>query len=191
MYNITELDSMDDSQLKNVAESMGIKNINPDNRQELIFSILDQQAIDKAAADAAKPMKKRRGRAPKEAEETRTQEPTPEPEAVQETPAPKKRGRKKKSEANAENPVAPEDVTVAMPEVEKQVAPEAPAPKKRGRKKKTEKVDEAEPVAAQSVEAPAVAPDTAVLSPVDNNDNNNAAPEPAVNEEKQEPGVDN
>ena len=59
MYNITDLDNMPDEQLKSVAEEMGIKKIDLDHREDLVYSILDQQAINKAAADAAKPPRKR------------------------------------------------------------------------------------------------------------------------------------
>lgn len=86
MYNITELDDMPDRQLKEVAESMGIKKIDLDKREELVYSILDQQAIDKAAADAQKQPRKKRAKA-----EDKTGE-VPQTEAQ-----PKKRGRKKKA----------------------------------------------------------------------------------------------
>ncbi len=195
MYNITELDSMDDSQLKSVAESMGIKNINPDNRQELIFSILDQQAIDKAAADAAKPMKKRRGRAPKEADQSpQAQDAAPAPEAaVQEAPAPKKRGRKKKSEVNAEQPVQPAESTA--PEVAESVQPvaETPAPKKRGRKKKSEKTEEVASTSAPTADSENVAVVADVVVPVVEvkPEETPAETEIPMYEKEQEPGVDN
>ena len=83
---------MPDAELRKAAEDLGIKKINIDQRQELVYNILDQQAINKAAEDAQKPVKPRRGRRPnaeKAAEDaTRTDE----------KPAPKKRGRKKKAE---------------------------------------------------------------------------------------------
>ncbi len=158
MYNITELESMDDAALKEVAQSIGIKKINIENRQEVIFDILDQQAIVKAAADAAKPPKKR-GRksaaelaAAAEAQtpaETAPAEATPAAEEA--APAPKKRGRKKKSEieaaAQADAPVAQTETPVEQPAATEEPAP---APKKRGRKKKSE-VE-----AAAQAEAPAV-----------------------------------
>ena len=45
MYNISELQSMTDDRLKNVAEEMGLKKINIAKREELIYKILDEQAI--------------------------------------------------------------------------------------------------------------------------------------------------
>ena len=88
MYNITELENMDDAQLHVEAAELGIEKTENVSRQELIYEILDQQAIVKAAADAQRQPKKR---GPKAAEakgqvgEGADQQP-------------KKRGRKKKSE---------------------------------------------------------------------------------------------
>lgn len=49
MYNISDLNSMSDTELKSVAENMGIKKIDLNKKDELIYQILDQQAIDMAA----------------------------------------------------------------------------------------------------------------------------------------------
>ena len=46
MYNISELNEMPDSDLKSVAEGMNLKKIDLDKKEELIYRILDQQAID-------------------------------------------------------------------------------------------------------------------------------------------------
>ena len=175
MYNITDLENMPDAELRKAAEDLGIKKINIDQRQELVYNILDQQAINKAAEDAQKPVKPRRGRRPnaeKAAEDaTRTDE----------KPAPKKRGRKKKSEiaaAQAAEAATGAAETTAQPTAQapKQPAAEAtpeaeaptaevkteaaaqaaekPAPKKRGRKKKSEIA------AAQAAEAATGAAET-------------------------------
>lgn len=60
MYNISDLNAMSESELKTVAESMGLKKIDTTQKDELIYRILDQQADMAATA----PEKKRR--APKE-----------------------------------------------------------------------------------------------------------------------------
>ena len=86
MYNISELNEMPDSDLKSVAEGMNLKKIDLDKKEELIYRILDQQAIDRAAASASEQKKR--------AETSQTDK------------QPKKRGRKKK-ETVAEQP-APE-----------------------------------------------------------------------------------
>ena len=52
MYNIEELNSMGQEQLKEIAKSMGLKKINDIETDELIYKILDQQAIDKAMIEA-------------------------------------------------------------------------------------------------------------------------------------------
>ena len=52
MYNIEELNSMGQEQLKEIAKSMGLKKINDIETDELIYKILDQQAIDLAQAQA-------------------------------------------------------------------------------------------------------------------------------------------
>ncbi len=143
MYNITDLENMPDAELRKAAEDLGIKKIDIEQRQDLIYNILDQQAINKANEDAQKPAKPRRGRRPnsEKAAETKTED-----KAEAEKQAPKKRGRKKKSEtaqpeAAAEAAQAP--IEAAQPEAvpaqeEPKAEAEKPAPKKRGRKKKSE-----------------------------------------------------
>ncbi len=62
MYNISDLNAMSDVELKTIAESMGMKKIDSTHKDELIYRILDQQAIDMAANATEK---KRRGPKPK------------------------------------------------------------------------------------------------------------------------------
>ncbi|MGM9853869.1 MAG: transcription termination factor Rho [Muribaculaceae bacterium] len=131
MYNITELENMEDAQLHATAAELGIEK--PENvaRQELIYEILDQQAIVKAAADAQRQPKKRGAKAAEAKEQS----------AEGADQQPKKRGRKKKSEQPAaEAAAAPAAVTPA--EADTAAAPEAPVVeqprKKRGRPSKKE-----------------------------------------------------
>ena len=138
MYNISELESMDDATLKQVAESLGLKKVKLENRQEVIFDILDEQAINKAAADAAKPPKKKRGRPAASAVNQSSAENNSTPVQKEDTPevnAPKKRGRKKKSETEAQ---PTEESVMTAPQEPTSEVQEEPAPKKRGRKKKSE-----------------------------------------------------
>ena len=58
MYNISDLSAMSDQELKTIAESMGLKKIDPSKKDELIYRILDEQAITMASASTAE--KKRR-----------------------------------------------------------------------------------------------------------------------------------
>lgn len=165
MYNITELDSMDDAKLVEIAQSMGIKKINIEKRQDVIFNILDQQAIDKAAADAAKPPKKRRGRPAKDNTDTAKTDDTKanieqQPEAQnQDVAQPKKRGRKKKDtesehittdQTQADDTATATDASAEMTAVEPADA-ETSQPKKRGRRKKESPTSTAE----QATETPA------------------------------------
>lgn len=65
MYNIAELNSKEDSELKAIAESMGLKKINSIDRDDLIYKILDEQAINSSKASVANASeKKKRGRKP-------------------------------------------------------------------------------------------------------------------------------
>lgn len=130
MFNITELENMADTDLRNTAEQLGIQKIDLEQREALIYEILDQQAIAKAANDVLKAPKKR-GR--RKNDDTNQAENTAE-QAVE----PKKRGRKKKTEAEKpdEQPAAeqPDNNADAQPT---DITPEAQS-KKRGRKKKAE-----------------------------------------------------
>ena len=58
MYNIADLNAMDEIRLKSIAESMGIKKVDALQQEDLVYKILDQQAIDLAAASTVE--KKRR-----------------------------------------------------------------------------------------------------------------------------------
>ncbi len=145
MYNITELNDMADADLKAVAESMGIKKIDITKKEELIYSILDQQAIDRAASSAAD-AKRRNDRGDRAERKNKKQPTAPAAEqtadAAAEAPAPKKRGRKPKAQkADAE---APAEVKTEQPAAPAAAAEEAPAPKKRGRKSKAQKEAEAQ-----------------------------------------------
>ncbi|MDD2960859.1 MAG: transcription termination factor Rho [Muribaculaceae bacterium] len=53
MYNIDELNSMDNAELNGIAKSMGIKKPEEVEVGELIYKILDQQAIDMAQASTS------------------------------------------------------------------------------------------------------------------------------------------
>ena len=61
MYNISDLNAMSEQELKTIAESLGLKKIDPTKKDELIYRILDEQAITMASATAEK-----KRRAPKE-----------------------------------------------------------------------------------------------------------------------------
>ncbi len=117
MFNISDLTAMSDEQLKSVAESMGLKKIDPSQKDELIYRILDQQA-ETHAANAAEKRNQRtpRQRKEKKAEATNT-------ETAQPTP---RRGRPPKS--SAEQPKAEESQNQAKAETAVTTATENPSP---------------------------------------------------------------
>ena len=141
MYNITELNEMPDADLKSVAEGMGIKKIDLSKREELVYRILDQQAIDRAAATTAE--RKRRAEATGSAQEEKT---------------PKKRGRKKKEPQPAETvaqeaPAIAEQTSESAPSSEP--AENAPAVVERKRRGRPPKKRPEEPAAAPAETPPA------------------------------------
>ena len=152
MYNISDLNEMADGELKNVAESMGLKKIDLSQKEDLIYRILDQQAIDRAAMSAAEQNQRRqepqqrRGRKPRaqaDAQQTASETPAKENE-TNDIPA-KKRGRRRKEDEQSQ-PVAEtkadDNTTNQTTPVENEVkaAAEAPVqdptPKRRGRPRK-------------------------------------------------------
>ena len=55
MYNILELSAKTLDQLKVIAAEMGIQKIDGIEQEDLVYKILDQQAIDMASKAAANP----------------------------------------------------------------------------------------------------------------------------------------
>ena len=119
MYNILELSAKTLDQLKVIAAEMGIQKIDGIEQEDLVYKILDHQAIDKASKAAANPpAPKKRGPKPKknkekpvlekpnELESKSNTEPTPSPSVeatgVEDTKEVKKKGRKKKSDVTSE-----------------------------------------------------------------------------------------
>lgn len=141
MYNIADLQDMAEDQLRAIADQMGLKRTASLGKEEIIYKILDQQAIDLSAAAPA-PAEKKRGRKPK----AQTAEKAADDKAAADTSsaaesgdaaAPRKRGRKPKAEASADTAATSADAT-------------AQAPRKRGRKPRAQ-----EPAAEQAEALPA------------------------------------
>ena len=155
MYNITELEAMDNAALAEVGHKLGLKKINVEtDRQSVIFDILDQQAIAKAAVDAARPQKKKRGRRPADEKVADAAAEATEAEQPEVKPAPK-RGRRPKAEAAtaAEQPQPEREAETQNDNPDGGVA-DKPQPKKRGRKPKNAE--------AAPTESTATVPDSAV-----------------------------
>ena len=64
-YNILELNEKLLPELQSIAEELGIKKISALKKEELIYRILDEQAISYAGIQAEKAKASRRGRPPK------------------------------------------------------------------------------------------------------------------------------
>ena len=190
MFNITELESMTDDALRAAAQDLGLKKIDSMGREDLVYGILDQQAIDKAAADAQRQAKKK----------NRDQQPENQADAAADKP--KKRGRKKKAAEPEEAPVLPE----ILPEAEKaepaeapqapaeEPAAEQPAKKRRGRPRKADKLAAEQAAAEQAqqpatTEAPAPAP-TATEQPRSNESENKPAGPRVFTHEPAEPNAE-
>lgn len=118
MFHINDLNDMDDAQIRETAESMGIKKASSLSRDEIMNQILDHQAEATAkdlvskVADKKKPAKEPRAKKPKKA-------------ADAESPA------KAKENADAEKPANTE-----LQEASDGLLSDLPLPKRRGRKPK-------------------------------------------------------
>ncbi|MDE6268153.1 MAG: transcription termination factor Rho [Muribaculaceae bacterium] len=140
MYNFDDLQAMQGDALMDIANSMGLKKVDPEQKEELIFKILDQQAIDLSANATVE--KKRRGRKPKnqaadspsakpkQPDDKATNEKTKvEPDdsrASADAVSPKRRGRKPKNQSDASQPDSiAKEITAEM---ENPSLPELPVP---------------------------------------------------------------
>lgn len=143
---------MPDDRLKEVGESMGLKKINIANREELIYRILDQQAID-LSANAPEEQPRRRGRKPRNqnsADQQVASAPAPEQTGDATPDEPKRRGRKP---GNRQTTAATETAAAPTEQPESPLQPQAetgnetdgnqekPNQKRRGRKPKNNKPD--------------------------------------------------
>ena len=131
MYNILELSAKTLDQLKAIATEMGIEKINSTEKEDLVYKILDQQAIDMASKAAASPSApKKRGPKPKKNKEKSASENSKEaenksnaepkaaaPADSDDANEPKKRGRKKKNDTKGNNADGKVAEPAEMPEV--------------------------------------------------------------------------
>lgn len=131
MQSFDELMSMDETALKDLAESMGMKKANTHNKEELAYYIIDNASAQYASEEAArlKPVPKRRGRKPKAANEQTVAEKESDKEKTTET-------------QSAEENHIPDIQAEPKEEV-------ASSPKRKGRKPKIETEQESKPVAEE------------------------------------------
>ena len=87
MYNINELNSMSDDQLRKLAEEMGMKNPNSETTESIVYYILDNQAITSAKEQSTKKAPKEKKVREKKTKTTKTIEEKSEKETtIEETP---------------------------------------------------------------------------------------------------------
>ena len=87
MYNINELNSMSDDQLRKLAEEMGMKNPNSETTESIVYYILDNQAITSAKEQSTKKAPKEKKVREKKAKTTKIIEEKSEKETtIEETP---------------------------------------------------------------------------------------------------------
>jgi len=73
MYSFNDLNEMSEQQLREVARSMGLLKVDTADVQDLVYQVLDHQAIDEAAKAPEPAPKRKRGRKSAEAKEADTQ----------------------------------------------------------------------------------------------------------------------
>jgi len=169
MYNIIQLNDKELSELQSIAKELGIQNAESMKKDDLVYGILDEQAIanasKKAANKEAQPKKRSRISVKKEGDKVYTAS----------------KDKAQKLEANTPelptkvSPFAPENTIKKEDTEEVSVAPETtpeapvaekPAPKKRGRKSKAEKAAEQAALAEKETQTEAVGEATVTEAPV-------------------------
>lgn len=169
MYNISELNAKSESELKAIAGSMGMKKIDAAQKDDLIYRILDQQAIDMAATATEK---KRRGPKPKKDKTDVTVNGNgQEPKSRKKQPV-KESGDDSSARETAAVTANAADSEQKTPETVEEVA--APVKERRRRIRPAEPVDqpqsEKEPVTGQPQEADAAVKEVPVVPDFDRED---------------------
>lgn len=169
MFTLQELETWDDARLQQQAKEFGLSDPASESHQELIYYILDNDAIN-VAKESTKSARGRKGKT----------KATANTDATAGQPQPKKRGRKPKAKAEtpADDTDSAQDAAASqgvIPGLESTVTAETPAPKKRGRKSKAElaalqEQKEAETKTSESASSPAAetaAMPTSTVTPAD------------------------
>lgn len=150
MYNILELNDKSLPELKAIATEMGIKKIDALNNGELVYKILDQQAIDiavkKEAEKAGKTTdnkaekKKRAPKAQTKAEKTTTEPAAAKPAATVEKAAPQPAAEKKAQPKKVEKKATPAPVAKETAQQPVEEVPAEKAPVEKAKQSKVKKV---------------------------------------------------
>ena len=169
MYNIIQSNDKELSELQSIAKELGIQNAESMKKDDLVYGILDEQAIanasKKAANKEAQPKKRSRISVKKEGDKVYTASKDKAQKLEVNTPelptkvSPFGPENTMKKEETEEVSVAPE-TTPEAPVAEK------PAPKKRGRKSKAEKAAEQAALAEKETQTEVVGEATVTEAPV-------------------------
>ncbi len=167
MYNISDLQQMNDDDLRKVAEDFGLKKIDVSNKEALIYEILDEQAVVGASTrvakrrsdDAAGDDGKKKARKKKETAQQPTEEPAQDAQAEasdEKAPAaeaPKRRrGRPSKKEiAEREAKMNADTETEKNEQPQQEVMPQEPSVQAESPQQE-ETVIEQQPVSDQAAE---------------------------------------
>ena len=152
MHKIFELKEMELDQLRALAADLQVKGHKRMEKDDLIYAIIDAEAIKTAQTAPEKPAKQK-GRPKKEG-----QKPAQKPaQKAEETPAPAPKKEKKQEKPVAAEPATPAvqaaPVAQSTPAVQEAKSEKKDNPKKRGRKPKAEVKDTAKEVVNEPVKA--------------------------------------
>ena len=169
MYNIIQLNDKELSELQSIAKELGIQNAESMKKDDLVYGILDEQAIanasKKAANKEAQPKKRSRISVKKEGDKVYTASKDKAQKLEANTPE----LPTKVSPFGPENTMKKEDteeVSVAPETTPEAPVAEKPAPKKRGRKSKAEKAAEQAALAEKETQTEVVKEATVTEAPV-------------------------
>ena len=153
MYNIDQLQKMSESQLRDLAKSLGMKKVDSTPHEDLVYQLLDHQA-ETEAANAPEPGRRRRERIRQPAAKANGNELTKDDAVATKNKKNNKEQNNTEEKPVAENNVAEQEQT---PAAEEQAPVEAPK-RKRGRPSAAEKAarEAAKDVAEPSEEQAAV-----------------------------------
>lgn len=144
MYNIEQLESMPQEELRQIASEMGMPKVETMSQQDAVYYILDNQADAAMESIVKQPKKasKKRSRKKTDEETNTASEAVAGDETVAQTESPQKKGKKKSSDAKNNLDEKPVVEAVEKPKADGDEAIDD-APKKRGRKKKPSEIVDA------------------------------------------------
>ena len=130
---------MNEAELKDLAKSMGLKKVDNLDKDDLVYQIIDQQAID-ASKNPEETTKRRRSRAKKDdsTAETTTKEKKEKPAAKAKAAKEAEEAKPAKETKKTKAPKKAKEVDDDNAAVEVQPEAEEPAKRKRGRPRKSE-----------------------------------------------------